>query len=81
MSSVTESNTYSLATWGHPWPPQIHWLNPYINLSSFSEDIMDAIVLGDKLKKEIHNYSDSYFGWVVILRIDAELADAYYNKY
>ena len=81
MSSVTENNTYHVTTWGYPWPPQIHWLDPYLNLSSFSQEIIDAIVLGDKLKKEIRNYSDSYYGYLIDFRTDGDLADAYYNKY
>ena len=81
MSGFTENNTYSTTTWGYPWPPQIHWLDPYINLSSYSQEIIDAIVLGDKLTKEIRNYSDSHFGWIIDIRTDGDLADAHYNKY
>ena len=78
MSSVTENNTYSVR---YPWPPHIHWLDPYLDLSSFSQEIIDAIVLGDKLKKEIRNFSESCCGWWVQFRTDGDLADAYYNKY
>ena len=81
MSSVTENTTHSVTTWGHPWPPQIHWLDPYLNLSSYSQEIIDGIVLGDKLKKEIRNYSHSLFGWIIDIRADGDLTDAHYNKY
>ena len=81
VSSVTDNNTYQVTTWSHPWPPHIHWLDPYLNLSSFSRKIIDAIVLGDKLKKEIRYHSDPYYEWIIDFRTDGDLADSYYNKY
>ena len=81
MSGVTENTTYSMTTWKYPWPPQIHWLDPYINLSSYSQEIINGIVLGDKLKKEIRNWTSSFYGWVIDFRADGDLTDAHYNKY
>ena len=78
MSGVTENST----TWPYPWPPHLHWLDPYLNLSSFSQEVIDGIVLGDKLKLRIWNLSPHpTHGWWIIFRTDADLADAYYNKY
>ena len=63
--STTVNSTFSVTTWGYPWPPQMHWLHQTINLSSLTPEILDGLILGDKLKVGISNYSNDILEWVV----------------
>ena len=78
---VTVINKYNSTSWDHPWPEHIHWLDPYLNLSSFPQEIIDAIVLGDKLAREILNQTLYDYGYMISFRTDSDLADAHYKKY
>ena len=79
--SPTENSTFSVTTWEYPWPPHLHWLDTYLNLSSLLPIQIEGLILGDKLKSEISNQSDPNFGWVVSWLLDADILDEYYYKH
>ena len=79
----TENSTFSTTTWEYPWPPHIHWLDKYLNITSLpSRDLMiDGLILGDKLKYKISNQSNPNFGWIVSWLVNADTLDAYYHEH
>ena len=82
MSTLSTGNsTFSVTTWGYPWPPQMHWLHHHINLSSLLPIELDGLILGDRLKKEIVNQSDPQLGWIVSFVFDTDILNAYYYKH
>ena len=72
-TSSTENSTFSVTTWEYPWPPQIHWLDEYLNLSSFLPIHIEGLILGDKLKLRILNESHPNFGWMVSWKLNADI--------
>ena len=82
MSTLPAGNsTFSVTTWGYPWPLQMHWLDHHMNLSSLLPIEVDGLILGDRLKTEISNHSHVVLGWVVTFIYDADILDAYYYKH
>ena len=79
--SHTENNTFSVTTWEYLWPPNLHYLDEYLNLSSFLPIHIEGLILGDKLKAEYFNDSDPNFGWKVLWLLDADKLDEYYYKH
>ena len=81
MSTLSAgNNTFSVTTWGYPWPQRIHWLDHHINLSSLPP-IELGLIMGDRLKTEISNHSNVVLGWVVAFRLDTDILDTYYYKH
>ena len=70
-----------MTSWNKPWPPEIDWFDPYLNLSSLSQKMIDGIILGDKLKKNTLYRTDSYWGRLVIWTMNPQLADQYYFQH
>ena len=68
-------------TWDKPWPQEIDWLDPYYNLSSVSQEIIDGIILGNKFTKSMTNVSSPLYEWVAAVKINHDLADSYYIKH
>ena len=62
-------------------PPQMHLIDHYINLSSLTPEVLNGLILGDRLKAEISNHSHAFLGWVVTFIYGADILDAYYYKY
>ena len=82
MSTLpTRNSTFSVTTWVYPWPPQMHWLDHYMNLSSLLPLELDGLILGDRLKTEISNRSNADLGWVVTFILNGDFLDAYYYKH
>ena len=79
--SGDESSNVNVTSWNKPWPPEIDWFDPYLNLSSLSRKMLDGIILGDKLRKSTLYRMDSYWGREVIWMINPELADQHYFQH
>ena len=74
---TTVNSTFSVTT----WPPQMHWLHQNINLSSLTPEMLDGLILGDKLKVGISNYSNDIYEWVVTFIHDADVLNGHYYKH
>ena len=81
FSGGTDNVMTSPKTWDKPWAPEIDWLDPYYNLSTVSQEIIDGIILGSKFTKYISNVSSPSYEWVAAVKINHDLADSYYNKH
>ena len=77
-SPETIHHNNSVALWDKPWPPEIDRLDQYLNLSYLPPKIIDGIILGDKLKEDVKYFKDYKWGYMVMFKINAALADAYY---
>ena len=45
----------NLTSWDKPWPPEIDWLDPYVNLSSLPPDVLDGLFNGFRVTR-LANY-------------------------
>ena len=76
-----KSSNVTVTSWNKPWPPEIDWFDPYLNLTSLSKKMIDGIILGDKLKKNTLYRTDSYWGRLVIWTMNPELSDEHYFQH
>ena len=72
---------FSLATWDKPWPPQIDWLDPFLNLSSLPGDILEGLFNGYRSTEHVQYLADPYTGCWMYFRYDVELAKKHYFEY
>ena len=73
-----QQQNINLTTWDKPWPPEIDWLNSYINLSRQDQIYLDSLTVGFRTSKSAKYYPDNRWGCLMIFPIDSDLADAYY---
>ena len=66
------------SSWNKPWPPEIDWLDPYLNLSTLPEGVIDGIKNGFRVTKYAKYFETYKFGCVLMFQWDIELTDKYY---
>ena len=76
-SEMLQHNT-NLTTWDKPWIPELDWLNSYINLSIYDQNVLDGLAVGYKVNKYTKYMGTSKWGCFLTFHWEAELADAYY---
>ena len=64
-----------------PWPPEIDWLDSYVNLSSYHPNVLQILALAYRSTKYARYASHSKWGCMLIFQVDPELADLHYMKY
>ena len=71
----------NFTTWNEPWHPEIDWLDSYVNMSSFSQDILDGLFLGYRLSKRDKYFFRGEYGCWILFEFDIEVIQAHYLKY
>ena len=56
-------------------------MDPYLNLSSFPNRIIDALIAGDKMKTKLLYRSEPKWGRFVTYYFSGEYADSYYSEH
>ena len=79
--SETQRHNINLTTWNKPWPPDIDWLDSYVNLSSLSQDVLDGLFLGYGFSNREDYRFDIESGCWIEFKFDIELTQAHYLKY
>ena len=79
--SERQHSNLNLTSWNKPWPPEIDWLDSYINLSSYPTIVLEALAVGYRTSKYSKYFYTSEWGCAMIFQLDAELADAYYIEH
>ena len=77
----SETRNFNSTSWYKPWPPEIDFLNSYVNLSLYHYTILDAIFIGYKITTFAKYYANSEWGCILMFPWDPDLADAYYLEY
>ena len=79
--SETQYHNINLSSWNKPWPPEIDWLDSYLNFSSLSDGVLQGLFLGYRLsKRENYFYRGEYDCWIEF-KFDIELTQDHYLKY
>ena len=76
-----QQHTFNLTTWDKPWPPEIGWLDIYVNLSTLSEEVLEGLFIGYRTAKYANYYSSSTWGCFLMFPMDPDLADAYFTEH
>ena len=79
--SGMQHHNFTLTTWNKPWPPEIDFLNSYVNLSSYHPIILEALTTGFRITKYAKYFSNTEFGCILKFPMDPDLADAYYLEH
>ena len=79
--SETKHQNVNLTTWNKPWPPEIDWLDSYVNLSSYHPNILELLAVGYKTTENAKYFAFSEWGCIMMFQWDAELADSYYLEH
>ena len=79
--SETKNHNINLTLWNKPWPPEIDWLDSYVDLSSYSQRKLDGIFTAYKLTKYSKYYWGSRSGCFIQFPIDYKLTYAYYSEH
>ena len=80
-SSKMMSSNITMATWNKPWPPEIDWMDPYLNFSSLPKETIEKLIVGDKMKTKIVYQENRKWGRRVDYYFTAEHSDAYYREH
>ena len=79
--SETQHHNFNLTSWDKPWSPEIDWMNSYVNLSSFSEELLEGLFVGYRLSKRKKYFFQGENGCWMEFKFDIELTQAHYLKY
>ena len=79
--SETQLNDTNLTRWNKPWPPEINWLDFYVNLSSLSEDVLEGLFIGFTVTKHAKYLIQSHTGCWMEFHFDVNLTKAHYMKH
>ena len=71
----------TLTTLNKPWPPEIDWLDSYVNLSSFPLEVSEGLFLPYKLTKQSKYYSDPDTGCWMYFILDFELTHKHFLEF
>ena len=71
----------NITSWDKPWIPELDWLNSYRNLSTYDQNVLDALAVGYKVSKYTKYRGTSKWGCFLTFRWDEELAHAYYLEH
>ena len=74
----TQHINVNLTSWEKPWPPEIDFLNHYVNLSSYHPIIWEALTFGYRTTKYSKYFYTSEWGCIMMFQYDSDLADDYY---
>ena len=70
-----------VTTWDKLWPPEIDWMDPYLNLSTFPNRIINALIAGDQMKTKFLYRSEPKWGRFVTYYFSSDHANAYYLEH
>ena len=76
-----QHNDTSLISSNKPWPPEIDWLDSYVNLSSVSEDVLEGLFIGFTVTKHAKYLIQSHTGCWMEFHFDVNLTKAHYIKH
>ena len=79
--SEMQLQNFSLATWDKPWPQEMNWLDPFLNLSSLHGDILEGLFNGYRVTKHVQYHADPDTGCWMYFRYDLELAKKHYFEH
>ena len=81
LYSETRHKYINLTTWDKPRPPEIDFLNSYVNLSSYHPIALQGLAIGYKTMKHAKYFASSKWGCKLMFPIDPDLADACYHDH
>ena len=76
-----QEDKINLTSWNKPWPLEIDWLDSYVNLSSFSEDVLEGLFVGYRLSKRKKYFFQGENGCWMEFKFGIQLTQEYYLKY
>ena len=79
--SQTKNHNHNLTLRNKPWPPEIDFFDSYLNLSSFSQDVLDGLFLGYRVSNREEYLFRRRSGCWIEFKFDIELAQEHYLKY
>ena len=79
--SETQHHNINLTLLNKPWPPEIDWLNSYVNLSTYHHSVLEALAAGYRTTKYSKYFYTSEWGCIMMFQWDAELTDDYYLEH
>ena len=68
----------NLTIWDKAWPPEIDFLDSYVNLSSYHPIVLDGLTVGHRISKNAKYFANSEWGCIMMFPMDLDLADDYY---
>ena len=71
----------NLTIWDKPWPPEIDFLDSYVNLSSYHPIFLEALAVGYRTTKNAKYFYTSEWGCLLMFQYDFDLADQYYLEH
>ena len=81
IHSKTKYEYFNLTSWNEAWPPEIDWLDSYVNLSSYHPAVLEAITFGFQVTNYSKYFSSFEWGCIIMFQMDPDLADAYYIEH
>ena len=79
--SQTKNHNHNLTLRNKPWPPEIDFFDSYLNLSSFSQDVLDGLFLGYRVSNREEYLFRRRSGCWIEFKFDIELTQEHYLKY
>ena len=76
--SYADFNHSTTASWNKPWPPEIDWLDPYVDLSAYSQKEWKGLAVGVRMVKTPKFSYRSEYGCRLNFNWDIELSQKYY---
>ena len=81
MYSETQHQNINLTSWYKPWPPEIDWLDSYVNLSSYHPIVLEGLTVGYRTTIYAKYFTSSEWGCLMMFPMDADLVDSYYLEH
>ena len=72
---------FNFTSWNKPWPPEIDWMNSYVNLSSVPLNILEGLFLGFRVTKHPKYFYQSHTGCWLRFKYDIELTQSHYLEH
>ena len=72
---------FNFTSWNKPWPPEIDWMNSYVNLSSLPLNILEGLSVGFRVTKHPKYFYQSHTGCWLRFKYDIELTQWHYLEH